>query len=76
MWLLRATAGDQRGGIAEIVQAWRQRCEQIGKRLNLVQNGQTYTGRVIDVDPQHGLLMHVEDGGVRLFDAATTSVLP
>ena len=31
---------------------------------------------MLDVDPSAGLVVQVDDGGVRLFDAAETTVLP
>ena len=55
---------------------WLARCDNIGRRLTLVQDGCDYTGRVIDVSPDQGLLLQLDSGPVRFFDPATTSVLP
>ena len=55
---------------------WLARCDNIGRRLTLVQDGCEYTGRVIDVSSDQGLLLQFDSGSVRFFDPATTSVQP
>ena len=53
---------------------WLARCDNIGRRLTLVQDGCEYVGRVIDVSPDQGLLLQLDSGPVKFFDPATTSV--
>jgi len=55
-------------------QEWLSRCDDVGHRLNLIQNGRTYHGRVIDVSPDQGLWLQLDEGAVKAFDPATTTV--
>ncbi|MBN2375863.1 MAG: biotin--[acetyl-CoA-carboxylase] ligase [Sedimentisphaerales bacterium] len=55
-------------------QSWLGRCDELGRRIRLVCNNQTFEGRVIDVCPEKGLLLQLDAGAVRVFDAATTIV--
>ena len=71
-WLVSLDS-DQDSGLHD---KWLARCDNIGRRLTLVQDGCEYTGRVIDVSPDQGLLLQFDSGSVRFFDPATTSVQP
>jgi len=42
-------------------------------RLSL--NGKRFTGNCIGVDPEKGLIPQLDRGGVRMFDAAHTTVV-
>jgi len=54
---------------------WLNRCDDLGRRLTLTQNNQRYTGRVIDVNPQAGLMLQLDSGAVKIFPGATTRVV-
>jgi len=54
---------------------WLNRCDNLGRRLTLRQNNRRYTGRVIDVNPQAGLILQLDTGAVKVFPGATTSVV-
>ena len=74
--LERRLTEQQADGGEGLRQAWRERAEPPGHRIALRQRGKDYTGVVLDVDPSAGLVVQVDGGGVRLFDAAETTVLP
>jgi len=69
-WL--ATVKNQ--GLARLHDEWSALCDNIGRRLTLVNNNRRFTGRVIDVNCQKGLMLQLDTGAVMLFDAATTTV--
>jgi BirA family transcriptional regulator, biotin operon repressor / biotin---[acetyl-CoA-carboxylase] ligase len=70
-WLEQAEAGH----IGKLHDAWLGRCDDIGRRLTLVSNNQTFEGRVIDISCAKGLLLQLDSGPVRVFEGATTSVV-
>ncbi|MCP4591188.1 MAG: biotin--[acetyl-CoA-carboxylase] ligase [bacterium] len=70
-WLADPSAWDLR----TLHDAWLRRGPPLGKRVRLRQAGVKFTGQIIDIDPAAGLVVQLDEGGRRLFDAATTSVL-
>ena len=64
-----------RGGRLErLHDEWLSRCDNLGRRLVVMSDGRCFEGRVVDVCPERGLLMQLDDGALRMFDAATTTV--
>ena len=59
----------------QIIEAWRQLSTQLGHRVTLSFNGRTFTGNCIGVDPEKGLILQLDRGGVRMFDAAHTHIV-
>ncbi|MGB0716391.1 MAG: biotin--[acetyl-CoA-carboxylase] ligase [Phycisphaerae bacterium] len=57
-----------------MLEAWRLRCGDIGRPITLLHDGKTYSGTMLDVDPQAALVLQLDRGGVRSFDVADTSV--
>lgn len=55
--------------------AWLDRAEPLGRHVRLRQGGHDYAGTTIDVDPTAGLIVELDEGGRRVFDPATTSLL-
>ena len=53
---------------------WLARCDDIGKRITVISNGSEFTGRVIDINCQKGLLVQLDDGTAKTFTGATTTV--
>ncbi|MBN2560149.1 MAG: biotin--[acetyl-CoA-carboxylase] ligase [Phycisphaerae bacterium] len=51
---------------------WRARSADVGAYVTLTSHGQTFTGRIVDVHPQTGLLLQLDTGARREFDPATT----
>lgn len=60
---------------AELHDAWRARSDMLQQRITVRQGDRTLTGRVLDIDPLHGLLLEVEHGPVVTLPAATTRLV-
>ena len=58
-----------------VIERWEQLSTQLGHRVNLLYNKRKFSGNCIGVDPQKGLIVQLERGGVRMFDAAHTSIV-
>ena len=48
---------------------------QLGHRVVLEYNRKKFAGNCIGVDPTDGLILQLEGGGVRMFDAAHTTIV-
>lgn len=70
-WISTVTNGDTES----LRQTWLSRCDQLGRRLSVLRDGQDFTGRVIDVQPDTGLILQLDDGAISILDAATTSTI-
>ncbi len=67
--------GEMRAGHdALISQHWRQRSSTLGQRITIVENGQRYTGRALDISLQEGLILQLDRGITRVFDASRVTV--
>jgi BirA family biotin operon repressor/biotin-[acetyl-CoA-carboxylase] ligase len=60
-------------GPAEIVAAWKSRCNDLGRRVTLRHDRKTYCGTVLDITDDGDLLLELDRGGRRCFAAATTT---
>lgn len=69
-WLGQAQAGGER-----VVAAWKQRCLQFGHRVALQYNGRRFEGQCLGVDPDQGLILKLDHGGIRHFTAAQSHVI-
>ena len=69
-WLARAI-DDRR----LVIETWNRLSTQRGQRVTLTYNRRTFTGNCIGVDPEKGLILQLDRGGVRMFDAAHTSIV-
>lgn len=67
--------GGARPDPAGVRQAWLERAEPLGKRIAIASEGRTYTGHTVDVDPQEGLLVQLDEGARRWFDASKSQVV-
>lgn len=54
---------------------WRARCGLLNERVTVDAAGSRLTGRIVDIDPQQGLLLEVERGPVVALPSATTSIV-
>ncbi|MHC4611283.1 MAG: biotin--[acetyl-CoA-carboxylase] ligase, partial [Planctomycetota bacterium] len=61
---------------ATVRRAWLERAAALGSRISLRYDGRRYTGQVVDLDPTASLVVQLDEGGRRLFDAAHATVLP
>jgi BirA family transcriptional regulator, biotin operon repressor / biotin---[acetyl-CoA-carboxylase] ligase len=69
-WL--AAAQDDR---RRVLDTWNRLSTQRGQRVTVAYNGRHFTGNCIGVDPEKGLILQLDRGGVRMFDAAHTSIV-
>jgi BirA family biotin operon repressor/biotin-[acetyl-CoA-carboxylase] ligase len=46
----------------------------INTRVSLKFNNRSFTGRCVDIDPLGGIVLQLDGGGVRMFDAAHTTL--
>ena len=58
----------------EMLDAWRQRAS-LGQTQTFEHHGQRITGQVLDLDPDHGLIVRRDTGELITLPAATTSVV-
>jgi hypothetical protein len=47
----------------------------LGKRITIGHNGEEFTGNCIGIEPAEGLIIQLERGGVRMFHAASTTIV-
>ena len=62
-------------GVQTLHNEWALRCDDIGRRITVASNRQNFSGRVMDVNPQKGLLLQLDSGPIKIFDSATTTVI-
>jgi len=58
----------------KVVERWQKLSTQLHHRVAIVYNRKRFVGNCIGVDPQHGLILQLDTGGVRMFDAAHTTI--
>ena len=58
----------------KVIGRWQKLSIQLGHRLTLVFNGKKFTGNCTGIDPHKGLILQLDTGGVRMFDAAHTTI--
>lgn len=59
---------------SEIIDQWHKLSIQLGHRVALIFNGTKFTGNCIGIDPEKGLILQLDTGGVRFFPAAHSSI--
>lgn len=69
-WLDLAADAEER-----VIDEWRRLSIQLGHRVKLAYNGQQFAGNCIGVDPEKGLILHLDTGGIRMFEAAHSTVV-
>jgi BirA family biotin operon repressor/biotin-[acetyl-CoA-carboxylase] ligase len=68
-WLELAARGDDK-----VIDEWKNLSIQLGHRVKLIYDGRQFAGNCIGVDPKKGLILQLDTGGVRMFDAAHSSI--
>jgi BirA family biotin operon repressor/biotin-[acetyl-CoA-carboxylase] ligase len=63
------------GSSRRVTDAWSQLSTQLHQRVTLSYNGKRFTGHCIGVDPEKGLILQLDRGGVRIFHAAHTHIV-
>jgi len=56
------------------IDQWNKLSIQSGHRVTVVFNRRKFTGNCIGIDPEKGLILQLDKGAVRMFDAAHTSI--
>jgi BirA family biotin operon repressor/biotin-[acetyl-CoA-carboxylase] ligase len=59
----------------QVIDTWSHLSTQLGQRVTLSYNKRRFTGNCIGVDPEKGLILQLDRGGVRMFDAAHTHIV-
>ncbi|MBN1788606.1 MAG: biotin--[acetyl-CoA-carboxylase] ligase [Sedimentisphaerales bacterium] len=59
----------------EIVEKWQSRSMLLHRRITVEHNSEDFTGNCIGIEPAEGLIIQLERGGVRMFDAASTTIV-
>lgn len=59
----------------KVLNRWRQLSTLLGHRIAVEFNGQQFRGNCTGIDPVRGLILQLERGGVRMFDAAHTTIV-
>jgi BirA family transcriptional regulator, biotin operon repressor / biotin---[acetyl-CoA-carboxylase] ligase len=63
-----------RDGVS-IVERWKEYSNQLGRHVILTFRQTSFSGTCIGIDPAHGLILQLDGGGVRSFDAAHTALV-
>mgnify|MGYP001604508734 CR=1 FL=1 len=58
----------------EIIERWQRLSTQLGQRVALIYNRRKFAGNCIGIDPENGLILQLDTGGIRMFQAAQTSI--
>lgn len=68
-WFVTA---EENGG--KVLEQWSKLSIQLGNRITVIYNRRKFTGNCIGIDPEKGLILQLETGGRRFFQAALTSI--
>ncbi len=58
-----------------IIEQWCKLSIQLGHRVKLSYNKKQFSGNCIGIDPEKGLILRLDSGGIRMFEAAYTSII-
>jgi BirA family biotin operon repressor/biotin-[acetyl-CoA-carboxylase] ligase len=58
----------------KMIGRWRELNIQLGHRVTLIFNGIKFAGHCIGIDPEKGLILQLDTGGIRMFDAAHSTI--
>ncbi len=58
----------------KVIEQWRDLSIQLGHRVKLIYNGRQFAGNCIGIDPEKGLILQLDTGGIRMFDAAHSTI--
>jgi len=57
-----------------VIEQWRSLSLLLGSRVRLIFNGTEFLGSCTGIDPEKGLILQLDSGGTRFFDAAHTTI--
>ena len=69
-WVVVARSNSRR-----VVKEWGRLSSQLGHRVTVECDGKEHSGHCIGVDPARGLILQLDRGSVRMFDAAHTTIV-
>jgi BirA family transcriptional regulator, biotin operon repressor / biotin---[acetyl-CoA-carboxylase] ligase len=69
-WLATAQKNEQK-----VVERWQKLSTQLNHRLTIMYNRRRFIGNCIGVDPRQGLILQLDVGAIRMFDAAHTTIV-
>jgi len=58
----------------KVIERWHELSIQLGHRVTLIFNGAKFTGHCVGIDPERGLILQLDTGGIRMFDAAHSAI--
>ncbi|NJL30820.1 MAG: hypothetical protein HC898_03845 [Phycisphaerales bacterium] len=58
----------------QMLDRWRKRNVLLGQGVNIICDGVTYRGTVVDIDPLHGLMLQLNTGALVHLPAATSTL--
>ncbi len=58
----------------KVIDRWHELSIQLGHRVTLIFNGAKFTGHCVGIDPERGLILQLDTGGIRMFDAAHSTI--
>lgn len=59
----------------KVIDRWRKLSVQLGHRVKLIFNSKKFAGSCIGIDPEKGLILQLDTGGIRMFDAAHSGIV-
>ncbi|MDD5135531.1 MAG: biotin--[acetyl-CoA-carboxylase] ligase, partial [Phycisphaerae bacterium] len=59
----------------EIVEKWNDRSMLLSKHITIEHNGRKFTGNCIGLEPAKGLIVQLARGGVKIFEATSTTIV-
>jgi BirA family biotin operon repressor/biotin-[acetyl-CoA-carboxylase] ligase len=68
-WLSRAEKSSKK-----VIKKWTKLSTLLNQRITVIYNDKEFTGTCTGIDPQKGLILQLDTGGIRFFDAAHTSI--
>jgi BirA family biotin operon repressor/biotin-[acetyl-CoA-carboxylase] ligase len=60
---------------AKVIDKWQELSIQLHHRVAVIYNRRKFTGNCIGIDPEKGLIVQLDTGSVRFFDAAHTTIV-
>lgn len=63
----------ERASSPRVIEEWSRLNDDLGRRIELSRDGHDYAGTVLEIDPNRGLLVQLDEGGRELFDPFTTT---
>jgi len=59
----------------KVIKKWQKLSILLGQRITLICDGKKFTGVCTGIDPEKGIILQLERGGVKMFDAAHTTIV-